>query len=553
MLRRIQIVALCFALSSSLLAQKKYDLEKLGPSVNTPEFDEVSPVVSLDGKKLFYTRLGYYDFDRTLIEDGEDLSYKYTAQKYENYIGGIYSTIAGRTVRQPFTSSYNQDIWIAKSDEDYNFNNSYHPSYPLNNALPNSVGSLTPAGNEVILINQFVADGGMKKGFSISRENSDGTWSFPEDIVINNYHNSGPDVSMCMSSDGSVLIISLEKRDGKGKSDLYLSLRQDNDNWTTPINLGNHINTSARETTPFLSEDKRLLFFSSNRNGNNDIYMVQRKGDDWFTWSRPMLYKFPINSKADDSRPYFNAETGYLYFTSKRDGSSDIFRAKIAKPNPYFVTLSGRIIDSHTKEPVSAKILSNYVGTNFDNFYVSTDGTYKMKVPKGVSVNLTTQKDGYEGRIEEISFPSKYVFFKEVELDLYVDPLRAGSRIALDPIFFEQSKATVRNESYAALDKLSLFLNDNKNIRIKVSGHTDNQGPPESLLKLSKERSEAIKSYLVQKKFIHPLRIKTEGMGSSEPIADNRTDSGRKKNRRVEITISEVVGSSTAKFDEDNK
>jgi len=458
----------------------------------------------------------------------------------------------GPSVNKPFNSSYNQDIWIATSDAQYNFNNSYHPSYPLNNALPNSVGSLTPAGNEVILINQFVTNGGMKKGFSISRENADGTWTFPEDIIINNYHNSGPDVSMCMSSDGSVLIISLEKRDGRGKSDLYLSLRMDNDNWTTPINLGNHINTSARETTPFLSEDKRLLFFSSNRNGNSDIYMVQRKGEDWFNWSRPMKYKSPINSKADDSRPYFNAETGYLYFTSKRDGSSDIFRAKIAKPNPYFVTLSGKIIDSYTKEPVSAKILSNYVGTNFDNFYISSDGNYKMKVPKGVAVTLTTQKPGYEGRIEEVSFPANHVFFREMELDLYLDPLTEGARISLDPIFFEQSKAVVRQESYHALDKLGQFLNSNKNIRIKISGHTDNQGPPESLITLSKQRSEAIKDYLVQKKFIHPLRIKTVGMGSSQPIADNQSVKGREKNRRVEITISEVVGPATATFEEEN-
>jgi len=539
MIRFLYLLIALFLIGTNLCAQKNIKVERLGTGINT-NFDEVAPVVSIDGQTLYFTRLGYYDFERTLIEEEGDLSSMKSAQEYERYLGQIYSTIAGRHVSNPFASPYNQDIWIAESDDKVHFDRISHPGYPLNNALPNSIGSLTPSGNEVILINQFIADGGMKKGFSLSRQDESGAWSFPEDIIVNNYHNSGPDVSMCMSADGSVMILSLEKRDGYGRSDLYLCLRMDNNSWTTPINLGRMVNSSARETTPFLSEDKRMLFFSSSRSGNNDIFMSRRRGDDWFDWTKPSRYKSPINSKSDDSQPYFNAETGFLYFTSKRSGSSDIYRAKIAGPNPYFITLKGKILNSKTGEPVSGTVKSNFQGRNYDNLYVSSNGDYQLKIPKGINLSITSEKTGFTGRTEEVSFPANYVFFKDFEMDLFVDPLEVGSEIVLDPIFFKQSKSIVREESYPAMDKLGNFLKTHPEIRIMIKGHTDNQGPKESLQKLSKERALAIKNHLILRNGIHPIRIKTMGLGPAEPIADNNIEEGRMKNRRVEVSITEV-------------
>lgn len=574
MLRIAMFLVASFSLSLLTAQNRKIEIEKLGPSINSPNHDEVAPVVSLDGRTLYFTRLGYYDFERTLIEDDVDLASSLSAPEYEAYIGNIYRQIAGRSVHQPFSSPYNQDIWIAKSDDAQHFHSVEHPGYPLNNALPNSVGSLTPAGNEVILINQFVSNGGMKKGFSLARQQGDGTWSFPEDIVVNNYHNSGPDVSMCMSADGSVMILSLEKPDGHGRSDLYLCLRMDNDNWTTPINLGPIVNSSARETTPFLSEDKRMLFFASSRSGNSDIFMVKRKGDDWFNWTKPLRYKSPINSKADDSRPYFNAETGLLYFTSKRAGTSDIYRAKIAGPNPYFVTVSGRLLNSETGRQISGKIKTNYNRANFDNFYNSTNGKYKMKVPKGTAILLTTEKEGFTGRSEDLYFEPNYVFFQDFFMDLYLDPisgqivderlskprpkkvfsiedknvqqLAVGDEIKLNPIFFEQSKAIVRKDSYHTLDKLGDFLGENPYIHIRVKGHTDSKGRAQDLQSLSSERALAVKNYLVANRYIHPLRIEAIGLAAAEPIADNGTEEGRRANRRVEIEVSEIADPASA-------
>ncbi len=566
MLRAYGLVLLCLLFGYSLDAQRKYVLEKLNSGVNTA-FDEIAPLVSLDGKTLYFTRLGSPDFERTLIEFDEDLAQTLSAQEYEKHLGKIYTTLAGRTVFDPFSSAFNQDVWIATS-EGSEFNTLNHPGYPLNNALPNSISSLTPAGNEVIVINQFVEEGGMSKGFSLVRHNADDSWSFPEPITINNYHNSGPDVSMCISSDGSVMILSLERYDSRGKSDLYVSFREGS-GWSAPQNIRS-INTGMREATPFLSEDKEYLFFASDRRGRNwgsDIYMVRRKDDSWQNWSRPMRYQKPINSKADDSRPYFNAETGYLYFTSKRDGNSDIFRVQIAGPNPMFVTVTGKIINSETGELMPAEIHTGFVNSEVRNIYVSTDGNFSIKVPKGGEFSLQAHKPGFEGPIATVNYKKKYAYFKEkrVDLELKVAPTQAqpepkldllttsesapgadqeiavGKKIELDPIFFAQSKAVILKKSYPSIDKLADYLKENSFINIRITGHTDNLGNPNVLQRLSDDRAKAVKDYLVYQRHINPLRIEALGMGSSQPVNDNSTETLRGQNRRVEVEISEIT------------
>src|SRR5690606_25137306 len=156
----------------------------------------------------------------------------------------------------PESSGFNQDIWIAESVIS-EFDKVIHPAYPLNNALPNSVCAITPSNNELVVINQFEKEGGMKKGFSIVRQYADGTWSFPEPIDIENYHNTNPDVSMTISSDGSIMILAMEREDSYGMTDLYISFKKDTKTWSTPKNLGPQVNSASREVTPFISDDNK--------------------------------------------------------------------------------------------------------------------------------------------------------------------------------------------------------------------------------------------------------------------------------------------------------
>ncbi len=534
---------LCCLLPFVSVAQKKYHVEKLNTGINSSGYDEITPVASLDGNTLYFTRVGYPDYVQSLVEDGVEMASKLGPSEFKSYLANIYTRMGQRKVNDPSRSEFNQDIWIAQSLNG-TFDQISHPGPPLNNAMPNSVSSVTPSSNELVVINKFEESGGMKKGFSIVRDLGNGDWTFPEPIGIENYYNTGSDVNMTMSSDGKTMILSLENYDSRGKNDLYISFKKGESTWSQPKNMGSMINSASRETTPYLSEDNKTLFFSSSRRrsaSGNDIFMSRRDGDGWDKWTQPQRLIEPINSDQDDSQPFFNSATGYLYFASRRDGTSDIFRVKIAPAVPRFVTVTGRIVDPTTNKKVDARILSGSKNDkSYRNVYVADDGTFRLSVPKGMDFSIMAEKPGYIGKEKVLNYRKDYVYFKEKVIDLELEKIQEGKKLDLPPVYFEQSTATVKPNSFAVLDELADFMRQHYNIRIRIEGHTDNQGDAEALLRLSEDRAKAIKNYLVGTKRISPLRISTLGFGATKPISKKKNEANRAKNRRVEIIISQV-------------
>ena len=106
---------------------------------------------------------------------------------------------------------------------------------------------------------------------------------------------------------------------------------------------------------------------------------------------------------------------------------------------------------------------------------------------------------------------------------------------AIKDLQFDFGKATIREHSYPSLDRVAKLLVD-KNFSLKLAGHTDNVGSADANMKLSKDRAESIKSYLVSKG-ANASRIEATGYGKTQPIASNKTAKGRQQNRRVEFTL----------------
>ena len=519
---------------------QEFFVERLPDFINS-EYDEIIPVPSRDGQTLYFTRVAYPDFERTLMLDSIDLSEKYSKEKFEQRLAKIYSQIEGRTIRNAISSRLNQDVWMAKGDTS-GFQSIEHPGFPLNNALPNSLVSITPDPNAFYIINQFKENGDLAKGFSVIRRGADGEWIFPEPIEIGDYYTIKSDVNLTLSFDGEVLILSAERDDSKDL-DLYVCFPEGENKWSSPIHMGNKINTRRREMTPFLSEDHITLFFASDRynsSGGLDIFMTRRQDDTWTNWSTPVRMSTPINSNADESQPYFNMTSGFLYFTTKRDGSSDIYRVRIAPPQPTELWIRGRIINSETGQLVKGAMV-RYAGKNTgENFVTSEDGYYKLKIPKGVAFDLIPEKMGFAGQTGKAFFRRDYYYFKEYyTVDIYLDPLSAGSKIRLQPIYFQQSKATILERSHAELERLAALLNENNSIHILVEGHTDNIGKPEDLMRLSRERADAVKQFLISQG-VSSTRIETKGFGPSVPISDNTSEELRQQNRRVEVKITRI-------------
>jgi outer membrane protein OmpA-like peptidoglycan-associated protein len=149
-------------------------------------------------------------------------------------------------------------------------------------------------------------------------------------------------------------------------------------------------------------------------------------------------------------------------------------------------------------------------------------------------------KQGFNGKVEQVFFRQDYYYFQDYYVvDLFIEPLEEGSKIELQPIFFQQSTATILEQSYGELNSLADLLASTPNMHIQIDGHTDNNGKEEDLIQLSLDRANAVKDFLITNG-IDGTRIKTTGQGSKKPLNDNSTDEMRQQNRRVEVVVTKI-------------
>lgn len=122
-----------------------------------------------------------------------------------------------------------------------------------------------------------------------------------------------------------------------------------------------------------------------------------------------------------------------------------------------------------------------------------------------------------------------------VSTELLKNGLLAEGRIALYGIYFDTGRAEVKPESRAQLDEMAKLLTNDRTLKVSIVGHTDNVGAVEANLALSQRRADAVVAALVSTYRIDAGRLKARGVASFAPVASNRTDVGRGKNRRVEL------------------
>ncbi len=159
----------------------------------------------------------------------------------------------------------------------------------------------------------------------------------------------------------------------------------------------------------------------------------------------------------------------------------------------------------------------------------------------GISDNgeLVESAQNYPVRLtfEDRTGKTESMDLKEISVDVLVQKTAQGLSIQLNTIEFETASSTLTGDSFTVLNRVAEILNAYSHYSVEIHGHTDNLGNADGNLRLSKNRAEAVKKYLVQKKKIQEGRIKTMGFGMERPIADNSTETGRRKNRRVELVL----------------
>ena len=535
-------------------ASSQLYIEKLNSDINTSGYDEIGPVLSDDCKTLYFTRVADPKFDKTLIYANVDQKNLLSFVHYYRLLANIYSQIAGHRIYSPSESEFNQDIWIAKKKGNY-FQEVIHPGFPLNDALPNSVCSIFPEENALIVVNQFNAKGGMKEGFSYIKMAEDGSFMPPVPLNIYKFYENGNSVNLCMSRDGEHLFLSLKRDDSVGDYDLYLCIRVAKNLWSNPFHLNIGINSPYMEGAPFISKDKKRLYFSSNREnpgGDSDIYVSQRLDYTYLNWSEPKKLPYPVNTEYDEAQPFVDLDEKYLYFTSNRDGSSDIFRVEL-KPGAKLdraLTINLKIINADNDLLTRGELRWGTASKQrFDDFFRTYTGVHTITVTKDELLKIQVKKRGYgveEVIIDPGELVKKNITTKDINIYLHRrkkleitknHPLFNKEGIfTLQKIYFEQAKDLVLPSSYPQLEELAKVMRKNPGIYIRIEGYTDNLGDKHDLLNLSFDRANAIKRFLMKKR-INPVRISTVGFGDERPLNDNTSESERKKNRRVEVRI----------------
>lgn len=162
-------------------------------------------------------------------------------------------------------------------------------------------------------------------------------------------------------------------------------------------------------------------------------------------------------------------------------------------------------------------------------------GVFQADVPVGNKIEISVTQKGYFPYSDKIDL-SENMDNKTINKKIELTALETGNSITLRNILFETAKADLKSDSFESLNKLADMMSNNKEIKILISGHTDNVGNAAYNLELSAKRVKSVAAYL-QSKGIDSSRLKSQGFGSTKPIADNKTEEGKQMNRRVEVTI----------------
>ena len=493
------------------------NVQNVGNLVNSIQGSEYVPIISADDKSLYFCGK-----ERLDNEGGEDIFVSYKKN-------GVFSKST-----------------IVTELSEYNTNDA-----PLSISADNTTMLMFRNGNIYVTNLDW---GGWSEPVEIESAINSGVWQADAQI----------------SSDRNVLLFSAirsenynyfvketaEVKNYHGEnshaSDIYISRKNSNDQWTEPENIGSDINTIYCDRSPFLHPDMKTLYFSSSGHGGLgglDVFMSTRLADTcWNCWSTPKNLGKEINTAGKDWGFVISTNGEKAYFSktiiSTEGAHMDIFAVNLpASIKPSVVAqIRGKLVDSNNK-PVRTKIKWEDLETNTIIGTAKTDpndGSYFIVLPVGKNYGYYIEDSVFFplSRNLDLRNTKKIV---EITNDIKVlskdEIIANGQSIEMNNIFFDPLKSNLLNSSKPELIRIANFIKTN-NLKIELSGHTDNQGTLEMNQKLSEDRAESVRTFLLGQG-CYPEQLTSVGYGYSRPIESNRTEEGRAKNRRVEFRVIE--------------
>ena len=582
---------------------KKVRLQNIGSAVNTAK-PEYSPVISLDGSALYFTSRREWENKQSNsgIDPRNNLHPEDIYISYKDFDGSWMEP-----VRMEFCDSLQYEATVALSSDERRIyvyqdtkgngdifysdfsTNKFQEVNHLREGKINSNSwethcTVTPDGQQMYFVSDRPGGFGSRDIYRVVKL-PDGTWSEPQNLgpKIN-----GPldEESPFIAVDNKTLYFSSNGNKSMGGFDVFVSVRDDNNNWSDPINLGYPLNSAGDDLFYTTTVDGYIGYLTSSRKdgfGEKDIYEIQndymgmknlavlkgqihtydgkplpedisvtlrclncgdpvdrkvfpRMRDGVFLSSLDPCREYEMvfsyeNGKKEFYREKFNTECDKEYSEVYRDVWLNVEDGTMG--HPYIV--KGNVMDEKTKQnlkDVKVKVLDQTTNGNYVDLLAS-NGSFQSDTIKGYTIGdqmkltLQLEKEGYV----KVSY--------DVTVDLGNDPvidlnkllnmamvkMEVGVDIGslnINPIYFDFDKSNIRPDAAAELDKIVKIMMENPTINIELGSHTDTRGSDEYNLWLSDQRAKSSAAYIVSKG-ISKDRITGKGYGETKlKISDDQ-------------------------------
>lgn len=402
------------------------------------------------------------------------------------------------------------DIFFSDKDDKGKWSKPQTIESGLNTEYDEGACCLSPDGS-IMYLTQCLSDASYPRFAQIvTAQRSDASWGKTTPLIITNDTLSSY-AHPAVSPDGEWLYFVSDMPGGKGGLDIW-RMRLTANGPVGVENLGEPINTPGDEMFPTFRPNGDFYFSSDGHPGFGglDIFIATVGEDGKYHLSHP---GYPLNSQGDDFGMTFQGQLNQGFFSSNR-GDGRGWDHIYSFYNPEIVqTIRGWIYEQDGYELTAGE--ARIVGTDGTNLRLGVrgDGSFEYVVKPGVDYIILAMCDGFLNHKEEIHVDS----VKESKVyDLQFPLASISAPVLIDNIFYAFDKATLLPESKNALDSLILMLNENPNITIELSAHTDYRGAEAYNKKLSQKRAESVVKYLINHG-IAADRLTAVGYGEEKP------------------------------------
>jgi len=406
-----------------------------------------------------------------------------------------------------------------------------------------------------------------------------GNWINIEKLPFNKKKFSAGEPSL--SKDGKKLYFASDRPSSYGGTDIFVVSINEDGTYSEPTNLGDKINTSGDEVTPYIT-DNNILFYSSNGRedgyGNLDVYATEIFSN---MASEPLHLESPVNSINDDFAYIVNSKNKGGFFSSNRlqgQDNNDMYSFIIEdiKPEKCLQQIAGVVKDKGTLQIIkdAAMTLFDNDGNQVQQVLTDKNGEYSFDLDCSQTYTLVASSL-YYSKEEHIINTANYNRAPELEANKFLTKMTGAELeealaatinaenpvkdkievkesetakeivkeevVSINEIYFDFDKSNIREDATEELDKVVEMMKENSSIKIEVSSFTDSRGSSAYNLKLSDRRAQSTIDYLVSNG-IERSRVTGKGYGEGRMINKcingvECSEAAHQKNRRTEFVI----------------